>query len=307
MKTLEMVLDIIAMLVVIFCIYFCLKEILKKENKAKNKNKIKIRLKKLKVKIFKLNYIKRMQKLLNDIEDLKSFKFKFLNSISLFIISVFIAIIAFIYLFKKYNLFIFSALNSVIFIILPIILLEIINLKFKNNLKSSFSLYIISLQSFAKSSNDVIMALNNTKALKPLDRYINEFLKLVNIGFNINKAFEELIRKINSKEVAKFFYLLNLCYINGGNLNEVISKYNSYYTNVEKIKKIQSEKRNSYILTMIFILILNIFLVFFVVLGNESYKSIILASIIGKVIIDINSLVYILISILVIKIIRMEE
>lgn len=303
MKSVMLLLNIIVEIVGVFCIYFTLKLCLKKEIKIK----IKAFFIKIKEKILKLNYIKQVQNLLENIENLNNLQFKFLNSFTVFIISVFIAIITFIYVLKKYNLFVFAIFCMQIVITLPLILLEVINLISKNNLKISFSLYVISLQSFAKNSNDVIMALNNTKALKPLDKYINEFLRLVNIGFNINKAFDNLIKKIKSKEIAKFFYLLNLSYLNGGNLYEVINRYNSYYSDLEKIKKIQTEKRNSYLLTMLFLLIMNVFLLFSVVLGNESYKSIMQSSILGKIIIDVNVLVYIIVLFLVIKIIRMEE
>ena len=285
---------------IIFLVLNILLNITKKIN-------IKVVLRKLKNKLFSLSYIKTLQSLIKQVKDIIDFKFKFFNYIIIFVFSLIIALIASIYFFQKFRLIIFSILIFLSFMMFPIILLEIVNLVLNNNIKNSFSLYIVSLQSFSKNTNDVISALTNTKALEPLNKYIDEFIMLVNIGFNINKAFDDLINKINIKEISKFFYLLKLCYINGSNLYDLINRFNDYYNDLEKIKKIQLEKRNSYLTTMFVLLIMNVFLLFFVVLGNKIYKNLILNNVIGKVIIDINGLIYFVILLLVIKIIRMEE
>lgn len=285
---------------IIFLVLNILLNITKKIN-------IKVALRKLKNKLFSLSYIKTLQSLIKQVKNIIDYKFKFFNSIIIFVFSLIIALIASIYFFQKFKLIIFSILIFLSFMMFPIILLEIVNLALSNSIKNSFSLYIVSLQNFSKNTNDVISALTNTKALKPLNKYIDEFIMLVNIGFNINKAFDDLINKINIKEISQFFYLLKLCYINGSNLYDLINRFNDYYSDIEKIKKIQLEKRNSYLTTMVVLLIMNVFLLFFVVLGNESYKNLILNNVIGKVIIDINGLIYFVILLLVIKIIRMEE
>lgn len=285
---------------IIFLILNILLNITKKIN-------IKVALRKLKNKLFSLSYIKTLQSLIKQVKDIIDFKFKFFNSIIIFVFSLIIALIASIYFFQKFRLIIFSILIFLSFMMFPIILLEIVNLVLSNSIKNSFSLYIVSLQNFSKNTNDVISALTNTKSLEPLNKYIDEFIMLVNIGFNINKAFDDLINKINIKEISKFFYLLKLCYINGSNLYDLINRFNDYYNDIEKIKKIQLEKRNSYLTTMFVLLIMNVFLLFFVVLGNKSYKNLILNNVIGKIIIDINVLIYFVILLLVIKIIRMEE
>lgn len=285
---------------IIFLVLNILLNITKKIN-------IKVALRKLKNKLFSLSYIKTLQSLIKQVKNIIDYKFKFFNSIIIFVFSLIIALIASIYFFQKFKLIIFSILIFLSFMMFPIILLEIVNLALSNSIKNSFSLYIVSLQNFSKNTNDVISALTNTKALKPLNKYIDEFIMLVNIGFNINKAFDDLINKINIKEISQFFYLLKLCYINGSNLYDLINRFNDYYNDIEKIKKIQLEKRNSYLTTMVVLLIMNVFLLFFVVLGNESYKNLILNNVIGKVIIDINGLIYFVILLLVIKIIRMEE
>lgn len=290
--------------ILIVSIIFCILNILLNINR---KLKLKILLIKLKNKLFSLSYIKKLQSLIKQVKGIIDFKFKFFNTIVIFTVSLVIALIVSIYFFRKFKLVIFSGLIFLSLMVFPIIFLEIVNLVLNNSIKNSFSLYIVSLQSFSKNTNDVISALTNTKVLEPLNKYIDEFIMLVNIGFNINKAFDELINRINIKEISKFFYLLKLCYINGSNLYELISKFNDYYNDIEKIKKIQLEKRNNYLTTMFVLLIMNIFLLFFVVLGNESYKNLILNNVIGKLIIDINGLVYFVILLLVIKIIRMEE
>lgn len=267
----------------------------------------KVKFKAIKNKLLNSNYVKNLQLLIENIENISEFKFGLFNPIIISIFSIIISIIVFIYFLKKYNMIEFSILLFLITMILPIFLLEIINLVLKKNMNTSFSLYIVSLQSFARNTNDVISALDNTKALKPLNRYIEEFIKLINIGFSTNEAFDNLIDKLKSKEISKFFYLLKLCYINGSNLYEVINQFNDYYNDVEKLKKIQFEKRNNYLTTMFVLLIMNVFLLFFVVLGNENYSELILYNLIGRVIIDINIFIYLLVLILVIKLIRMEE
>lgn len=243
----------------------------------------------------KTSYLNCIENTLNYINKVYSFSTTLINKLNVFILSLIIAIISFILFFLKFKLLLGSSIIFLISFFIPLSIIELIKMGIKYQIKQAFSLYVIGIQSFATNSNDVIMAINNVKPIKPLDKYISNFNILINNGFDIIKAFNILITEIDIKEVSKFFNLLKLCYINGGNLKRVVNQYYDFLVQINKISKKQNEKRNYYLSILGVILVINIFLVFVVVLNNAEYKQILLNTILGKALLNINILAYFLI------------
>ncbi len=264
------------------------------------------------IKIFKYfvkknNYIKNISKSLDYIKKVYPINISIINTFNLFVFSVIFAIIVFILVFYNLKLILSSFIISIIFFILPMLFLEIIKIQLKNKIKKSFSLYIIGFESFSKNSNDIIMALKQIQATKPLNIFINEFNNLLNSGFEIVKALNFLADEINIKEINIFIHLLKLCYINGGCISKVINQFNKYYVQISSLRKKQKEKMNYYLFILGIIILVNIFLVFYVILKNTIYKEIIFNSILGRVLIDFNVFLYLIIILTIMKIIKREE
>ena len=272
-------------------------------------SEIKINLIKNFIKKFfsRCSYFHNIKKTLNYINNIYSLNLIILNKVTIFILSLFISILVFILLFNKYRLLIGALLISIIFFFIPGNILELFKKYIKYKIKQAFILYVISIQSYSINSNDVILGLTKVKAIKPLDKYINKFNILINNGYDIIRSFNILIDEIEVEEVSKFFNLLKLCYINGGNLNRVINKYCVFFNYISRIKKIQIEKRNYYFSILLLIFIINIFLIFFVILNNNDYKVILLNTLVGKILIDINILIYFFTFLVFKKILKRED
>ena len=151
------------------------------------------------------------------------------------------------------------------------------------------------------------MALKQIQATKPLNIFINEFNNLLNSGFEIVKALNFLADEINIKEINIFIHLLKLCYINGGCISKVINQFNKYYVQISSLRKKQKEKMNYYLFILGIIILVNIFLVFYVILKNTIYKEIIFNSILSRVLIDFNVFLYLIIILTIMKTIKREE
>lgn len=255
----------------------------------------------------KLNYLENLENSLKYINKIYLFNGLLINKYSIFILSMFFSIISFFLVISKLNLLIYSVFISIIVFFIPKLFIDFIKLKVKLKIKQSFFLYVIGLQNFSVNSNDVIMAINSANSVKPLNIFTDKFIILVKNGFDVLKAFNMLIDEINIKDVSKFFNLLKLSYINGGNLNLVIKQYSEYLDQIKIINKFHKEKRNYYISILVLILLINIFLISIVILKNEQYREIMLNSFFGKLILDINACIYFFILLIIMKVLKMEE
>lgn len=243
----------------------------------------------------KLNYMLKVKYNLKKISKVFYINSALINSYTIFLFSVIVSILVFFIMFKYTNVIISSLFLSIIFFFVPLTILEIIKKYIDLKIKRSFSLLMINLQTFSKNSNNVILALKEVKSYEPLKKYIDNFNSLVNSGFNVGQAFDNLITEVEDEEISRIIFLLKMNYINGGNLYKFLKESNDYLLEIEKIKQKQYEKQNNVFIILLVIVFINIFLLFCFSFKNEEYKNILLNTFIGKIIIDFNSFIYFLI------------
>ncbi len=256
--------------------------------------------------ISKFNIYTKIQVTIQELKNIANIKTNLLNVINILFLSILFFILSFIFFLTKFNLILSACFLATIGFFIPQIILDLALKILKNRLREEVKIYIVNLQSFSKNTNNIVLAINNTKASKYLNNYLEEFKSLVNNGYSVIYAFDELRVKINIKEINILFYLLKECYISGGNLNNLLIKFNDYYKEIENIRYKQNEKRLSMFTLLLFVFCINILLVFAFCMANAEYRKILLETFIGKLLFDINSFIYLYIFLYIRKIIKKE-
>ena len=254
----------------------------------------------------KINIFLKIEQLLNKIKFIYNFNQKVINSLNILIISFFLAIFSSTYFFIRYKIILSSIMILIIVFLIPTFFLEIIQRSIKYKLIQEFSIYIVNLYSFSKNTNNVILALSKVEGDKKINKYLTFFNDLVKNGFNVLQAFDILIEKINIKEINNMFQILKTCYINGGDLELALSKYSNYYKEIINLKNKKINSNISLLIMLGILILINIILLFGFCLNNLEYKNIILNTIFGKIIFNLNILVYLITFFYIRKIINKE-
>jgi len=230
-----------------------------------------------------------------------------IDSVIIVVISILLSIIVF----ALSSIFIkipsTSIIISVITLVIPYIIINLILNINVQKIKTILPSYIVNLKSNIEISNDIIKAINITKVEKPLIYSIERFNEKVKRGINVYRCFDELKSEINIEIFSSLIDAFKVCYTNGGEYTNILDKYIDIASkqNMEKAKI--KEESTSTILTLVIMVIINIFLLFSVVLGNSEYRQIILDTAIGHVIINFGIISYVVILYFVYKIYKMEE
>lgn len=176
----------------------------------------------------------------------------------------------------------------------------------KRKIKESFLNYVINLKNYTLVDNDALKAILNTKPEKDIEEYILRFRVDILSGENVHNSFKKLKEDISIEDISNFFTYVEVCYINGGNINNVIDSYISIYQN--KILRQTKEKEDiSSTKVVIYVLFfIHIYLMFSYIFNNYEYLILIKNGIFGKVALNIGILSYILVFNNVIKS-EMEE
>ena len=241
------------------------------------------------------------------ISSLKGFLGINIDSIVIVFSSIILSIIVFVLSMIFIKIFSTSIILSLISFLIPYVL---VNLIFNINIqkiKMILPSYIVNLKSNIEINNDIIKAISITKVEIPLMYSIERFNEKVKRGINVYKCFDELKNEINIEIFSNLIDAFKVCYTNGGEYSYVLNKYIDIVSkqNMEKAKI--KEDSSATIITLIIMVIINIFLLFSVVLGNGEYRQIILGTTIGHVIINFGIISYVVIMYFVYKIYKLEE
>ena len=167
-------------------------------------------------------------------------------------------------------------------------------------------MYAVNLKNHVSEDNNIIKAIQMTSVEEPLEKYIDKFTSNIKRGLNVIQAFEDLKNEVNIKN---FDYLINsceTCYLNGGDFVKVLEQYINITTKENTEKESSKEKAYSDMLTLIIMVILNIFVVVCFVLANKDYAYIIRSTFVGRAILSLNALSYLVIAYLVSKMYKEE-
>ncbi|MEG2348704.1 MAG: type II secretion system F family protein [Clostridia bacterium] len=190
---------------------------------------------------------------------------------------------------------------------MPYIVIKFIYDKKKSDIIQIFPTYIVSLKNYTQVSNDIIVAMKKTIPPEEIKKYIETFNFSVESGISVYDAFENLKEKFNIGKINDFFSSCQYCYINGGNFTKLLDKY-AKILNKRNIQ-IEKEKQENFSskIVMYIMIAINIYMLFGFSFSTVEYKQIMTQTLVGKVIVNINIISYIIMFIISNKFNKVEE
>lgn len=191
--------------------------------------------------------------------------------------------------------------------VLPYLILKYLIDNEKKQILYILPSYIVNLKNYIQQENNIIAAMKNVSCAQPLEKYIKSFNVQVGRGMNLKKAIEKLKRQVGILKFSELLSTIDACYSNGGNFENILNKYIDIISKENIHKEKIKEKAYSSVIILCIMIVINIYLVFSFILSNQKYANIIQNSIIGRIILNINAISYILIGYIVLKIYRTGE
>lgn len=274
---------------------------------VKNKKEKIINTTNIKSKIHNSNLIKKISFYIEYLIDIDIKLFYFFRPITIILISIIISILVFVISYKFLCVFSSALILSIYSFFIPYIILQYLYNKNRRKILDIFPTYILSLKNYTNTSNDIIVAMKKVEIDPPLMIFIDKFNLLIDKGISVYDCFEKLKLDINIKKISEFITTLQNCYINGGNFSKLLDRYSKIINNINTQKEKESQENFSSILVLIILIVINIFLIITFVYSNTTYKSIVINSFVGKVILNINIISYLLVFYFIKKINKLEE
>lgn len=231
---------------------------------------------------------------------------KYITTFSIIILSVILCLISFGIFFKLFKVVSTAIILSIPFLLFPTLLLKFLVRKEKSQILAILPMYVINIKNHITEENNIINAIKQTSVEEPLNKYIVAFKINISKGVNVIKAMDMLDEAVNIKEFSDFIVACKACYTNGGNFAAVLERYIEMLTKENINRETTKEKAYSGVLTLVMMVILNVFVIFMFVFRNAEYANIIQNTFVGHVILDINAISYILIAYLTSKIYKEE-
>lgn len=239
-------------------------------------------------------------------QKIRSVSFGKINSNKIVVISCILALASFGAAYAFLRVIIASAIIAIPAFLLPLVILEIKKINRQNYIRSLLPIYAINLKNQVNRENNIILAMRRTKTDTVLMNYIDLFIKNIDKGLNTYDAFEKLKLNVEVREFSELVDALKMCYMHGGEFGKVLDVYSKQLS--EKIVKAEQEKEKSLssVITLIVMILLNIFLLIYT-LKNADYAKIIRTTVIGRVIIDFDVISCIVCLNFIYKMYKMEE
>jgi len=187
-------------------------------------------------------------------------------------------------------------LNSIALIIsCPLVLspfwiIKYIANKEQDKLEVGLNDFFIQLKSALKTNSDIIEALRRIQniALEPFKGYTKQLLSEINAGKLPEKALERFAQKVNIKRFS--FYINNVghCHIYGGDIITLTEKTQETISKALKQKKQRIKESKSICSVLYILIIIDIYMYFYFIQGNQYYLDTMINSSIGRFILNIN-------------------
>lgn len=299
------ILKIIITVFSILSIYFFVQSLSSIKNNIVNSSKIGYN--RFRYKIDNLSFINKISCYIYDIENLYSKKNKILTPIKILLISLLILIFTFVITYKYLCILSTSFILSAFSFFIPYILLKEVVKNNKNKILDVFPTYLISLKNYTKTDNDILNAFKRVDINVPLSTYINRFNVSIESGINVFDSFEKLKIDINISKINDFLTASQYCYLNGGKFSKILDKYSNILNKYNLQKEKEKEESLGPKVVLYVLILMNMYILFGFVLKNIEYRNIILGTLFGKIIININLFSYILIFFFTKKMNNLEE
>ncbi len=229
-----------------------------------------------------------------------------LTPILLVIIMLALFAIFFIIFYSYVKVVTTSLILSLPFLFSPIIAFKILLNHEKSRIIKILPMYVVNIKNHIDRDNNIIGAIKRTTVEEPLKKYIDSFRNNISRGMNVIEAFNILRQDVNIKVFDGFVNACQVCYLNGGDFNEVLERYINIITKENIHKETTREKAYADIITLLIMVILNVLVAVMFVFTNKEYASIMRETVFGKLVLNFNALSYILIAYLISRIYKEE-
>ena len=233
-------------------------------------------------------------------------KLQYITPLFLVVIMVLIYIISFLIFNMYLKIISTSLIISIPFCLIPIIVIKTLINKEKNKINAILPMYVVNLKNHIVEDNNIIKAIQDTSVQEPLLKYINVFNNNIKRGINVIEAFELLKKEVGVKNFTSLINACESCYLNGGDFSKILEQYIDIITKENTQKEASKEKAYSDILTLIVMVVINIFVIVGFVLSNREYAAIIRETVVGRAILSFNAISYLLIAYITSKIYKEE-
>lgn len=223
-----------------------------------------------------------------------------------------LSIISYVLIFTIMYKIVLGVVSTALIIALPMLVLPKIIINFvidrdKQKIMQILPAYIINLKNYVEQDNNVIKAIKETICLEPLNKHIERFNLTVQKGININEAFKKLKNSVDIKFFSSFVTAIESCNANGGSFSKILEKFANIISKENINRERTKEKAYSSVIILCVMLIINIYLIFSFVFSNPEYSAIVKETMLGRIILDINAISYLVIGYIVSKIYRIGE
>lgn len=227
--------------------------------------------------------------------------------IIIILITVLSYIVSFILIHSLIKVWLASLFLSIPVLIVPFLILKINEIKEKNRILKWLPIYALNLKNNIQSDNNIILAIKKTKVEATLRRHVDTFINEVNRGINVYEAFNKLDKSVNLPSFSELIHAFKMCYKNGGDFSIVLDMYSKQTTEKLLLNEREREKSMSTMITLIVMIALNVMMLFMYMPKNTNVLEIFSGNILGRALIDANSITTLLCVYLLYKIYKMEE
>jgi len=215
-----------------------------------------------------------------------------ISVLSLFGIGGIISIIIFFICEIIFPLTSISLIVSIPFILSPFWGIKYVADIEQTKLEAGLNDFFIQLKSALKVNSDIVEALRKVQntALDPFSMYIKQLLTEINAGKLPEKALESFAQKVNIKKFSLYINNVRYCHMYGGDIITLTEKTQNTVSEAIKQKKKREKETKSICRVFYLLVVIDIYMYFSFIAGNEYYLDMMVNSLIGNLILNINFL-----------------
>ena len=229
-----------------------------------------------------------------------------LNPITVIFLCVATFLVCYYLVFSTFKIVFLSLIISLPSLCVPIIVLSLLAESKSKKIEKVMLNFLLQLKNYTQINNDIIYALKQVKTIEPLQSYIKKFLVEINSGIKFEKAIENLKEKITFVKFNDFLTNLQYCYLNGGNLTELINKNYKILSDIQKEKSAREQETMGARIVLVILIILDLFVYFTFIENNHQNYLIMTNSFIGNLILYWNFISIWILFILIYKVKKLD-
>lgn len=211
-----------------------------------------------------------------------------INSLTIFLLCIVTFILCYILVFNSFKIMFLSLVISLPGIFIPVFILSMIGEYKSKKIERVMLNFLLQLKNYTQINNDIVYAFKQVKTIEPLQSYIKKFLVEINSGIKFEKAIENLKDKITFEKLNQVLTNMQYCYLNGGNLTELISRNYKIIAKIQNEKNAREQETMGARIVLVILIILDLFVYFTFIKNDYDNYLIMTKSLIGNLILYWN-------------------